>query len=34
VGEDLDGLQDFADALRRRARVKLGDVVKEPVKVV
>ena len=32
VGQDLNGLQDFTDALGRSARIKLGDVVKVAVK--
>ena len=32
VGQYLDRLQDFANALGRRARVELGDVVKEAAK--
>ena len=34
AGEDLDGVKNVADALGRRARVKLGDVVKEAIDVV
>lgn len=34
VGQDLDGFQNVAHALRRRRWVELGDVFKETVKVV
>ena len=32
--QDLDGLQNFANALGRGAWVKLGDVLKETVEIV
>jgi len=34
VGQDVNGFQDFTDALGRSARVKLGDVVKKAIKVI
>ena len=34
MGQDLDGFQNLANALGRRACVKLGDVLKEAVEIV
>lgn len=34
MGQDLDGFQDVADALRRRSGVELGNVFNETVEIV
>src|SRR5665811_2340098 len=34
MAQDLDGLQNFANALGRGAWIKLGDVLKEAVEIV